>query len=416
MHTQLNSTDKFIKPHFGIVLQVGLVVIFFLKFNLTGIPTEGLIGILLFLCLNFQNHTYTQKQYSYAFLLAFFAIVAIYLDAIVIRYGILVLSLLSINGLLGLKNTWPKTFLLLFSSSLFKYVAEVYTFPIRMKLGNWVGKIMRLIDPTIQIDGNTIHMGNHSFAVDQACVGLDMLTYSLIFTTFLIAIFTKKVTFSKILFSCFIAFSLNIIGNLMRIISLIIFKVPENSIGHELIGILSFLVYVCLPLYGYFSRKTISSPFQQPIGLKSTWLETSSILSVVLLFFVGIISSPTKKLSGESSEIVQVKNPHSLIYKKPLQHFLAVEHSPTICWKGSGYEFFNIEETNHQGVLIYVAELRKNKDVLYTAWWFSDDLTHTNSQFIWRWNALFKNKKFELINITTEEKPTLYSEIDKVIF
>ncbi|HEY9262420.1 exosortase N, partial [Chitinophaga sp.] len=132
------------------------------------------------------------------------------------------------------------------------YAANVFSFPLRLWLTGMAGKILAGVNPAITTQGNMIQLGSNEFAVDIACMGLQMMLTSLLCGVMLIAFYQRR--FRKMLPGIFIGavlisiIALNIIANLFRIILLIQFALPPDTAAHDGVGILSLLIYVILPL------------------------------------------------------------------------------------------------------------------------------------------------------------------------
>ncbi|NQX98787.1 MAG: hypothetical protein HRT73_13040 [Flavobacteriales bacterium] len=113
--------------------------------------------------------------------------------------------------------------------------------------------------------------------------------------------------------------------------------------------------------------------------------------------------------------VIKFENDNALIYIKPSCHFFGPDHSPTICWKGSGYEFINIKIEKLGAFEIYTAELKKDDEILQTAWWFDNGKAKTISQLDWRWKTALGDEPYRLINITTTSKNELKKQIYNLI-
>ena len=55
------------------------------------------------------------------------------------------------------------------------------------------------------------------------------------------------------------------------------------------------------------------------------------------------------KASKYSPGIIKLESQSSLVYVKYVRGFYDTDHNPTICWKGSGYEFQQIQYNNING-------------------------------------------------------------------
>ena len=101
-----------------------------------------------------------------------------------------------------------------------------------------------------------------------------------------------------------------------------------------------------------------------------------------------------------------------LIYIKPPVKPYQLEHSPTICWQGSGFKFHQIEERLFHGTDIYFGTLKSETKTMYTAWFFDNGEIATIDPFKWRWLALNGAPGFSLVNITASSPEKLTKELE----
>jgi exosortase N len=223
----------------------------------------------------------------------------------------------------------------------------------------------------------------------------------------------------------------------VRIIVLVTGGWPADHPFHELAGLACVLIYVWLPLaiaVKYLNRSghSSSSEIQKvPNALKFKALPWKQglfySLAVGIVAFICVrqsidnqLSYPTISVKGYKETLLpkgikQLKNAHSLVYLKNIPTFYSVEHSPYVCWQGSGYEFRNVQEIRVQKKRMYKATMTMGNQRLYTAWWFSGDDLQTNSQLIFRWQMLWNKKNFHLVNVTTEQEAALEEAIKQML-
>jgi hypothetical protein len=108
-------------------------------------------------------------------------------------------------------------------------------------------------------------------------------------------------------------------------------------------------------------------------------------------------------------------NEDILIYVKPIPEFFSGEHTPLLCWQGSGYEFEKIANNSVGDKNIYSGILKKDQDELHTAWWYTDGTTYTIDQYTWRSEMMKNGKRFCLINVTAKDEATLMANIRKLM-
>ena len=117
----------------------------------------------------------------------------------------------------------------------------------------------------------------------------------------------------------------------------------------------------------------------------------------------------------EKDGILKYKNDVILVYLKPIPGFYAAEHSPLICWQGSGYIFGQVKSMLINDIEIYTGVLKKGDETLQTAWWYDNGKSQTASQTEWRTAILKGEPNFNLVNITAVDTATLYKNIENIL-
>jgi exosortase N len=329
-------------------------------------------------------------------------------------------------------------FLLLFMSPFFHQVSVILGFPIRMQLSQWAGDLLSVAGFQIQVDGNTITLDGNIFSVDEACMGLSMLAISMLMGVAAIAHAYKRKGLQLSFFYLTIFFSLvflfNLISNLFRIVVLIIFRIMPETFMHDVVGVFCMMLYVVAPLYilsQWMTKKFGRSPQQRidrrPIFIYSKLLMTVLAMSI-LIIAVRIeahrksprtlthakVSLPDVHETKMAEGITKLYNADMLVYVKPIPEFFTGEHTPLLCWKGSGYEFRSVRKTIINGNEVYLAKLEKHDGKLFTAWWYSNGEVITIDQWDWRLRMLKGEKKFSLVNLTCQEEKALTQHLDKI--
>jgi exosortase N len=322
---------------------------------------------------------------------------------------------------------------LLLLSPLFKYFSSLISFPLRLKISELTGNILGLMNFDIGIQGNLIIMNGNEFLVDKACTGLHMLTYSFLFGMVILSYFERKkkiVKWHEIALSFLFLLFLNLSSNLVRATLLIIFNIQPDNPLHEILGLMIFLVYVLVPFYllvnwYYKKKRSESDPVQTPrkINLSRKFVFTGICIGIFILISFknnarirNEVSAPEICIEGLEAEktsfgVTKFSNDSILIYIKPPVAPYSADHNPTVCWNGSGYEFKKIGKMLIHGILVNIAELTKEEDVLYTSWWFDNGNYKTSNQLDWRLKAINDDNNFYLINITSGSKETIQKNI-----
>lgn len=314
--------------------------------------------------------------------------------------------------------------------------AKIFSFPIRLWLTQLAGSILQYLGLTTTVTGNLISLGDGDFAVDPACMGLNMLITSLLCGLIMIAIYQRKE--SKILGVAWIMMALgmivlcNIIANLLRILLLVYFVILPGNVMHDACGIFCLALYVILPasfiLKWLVSKKgkiVISGASQRNCNRGRSFSLYSLIFISLVVICCRVAYKMEKTINKElprmdgytitrfGPEVLKIENSNALIYAKPLHGFIYTEHNPLICWTGSGYAFDSVAENTIASIPVFTGILSKGKEKLYTAWWYDNGISTTNSQWIWRWKMLKGMPEFSIINITAISAEALAVEVKK---
>lgn len=326
---------------------------------------------------------------------------------------------------------------LFFMSPVFQYFAHVFSFPVRLWLTQVAGVLLQATGMPVQVAGNMITGSGTEFAVDPACMGLNMLVTSLLCGLIIFAFYQKhyklRLALAWIITGLAVLFLLNIVANLCRIILLVRFHLmPENSL-HGLSGIICLVLYVLLP--GALLFKAMVKKWGSAAMPGKVWLTSNNcnpvLLHVILLPVLVLVlfrlqqhkvAAPQGALpavagytvSWYDKDVIKMENAGSLIYLKPLKGFIYTDHNPLLCWTGSGYTFTHVEEHNWSGIPLFTGVLKKGEEELYTAWWYENGSTSTISQWAWRWLMVKGEAPFSIINITAEDPVTLQSAVARI--
>ncbi|HEY0040424.1 MAG TPA: exosortase N [Flavisolibacter sp.] len=327
---------------------------------------------------------------------------------------------------------------LFFSSPAFQYAAGIFSFPIRLQLTKAVGAVFSLFASNLELKGNVILYEGHEFAVDPACMGLHMLSISLLLGIFLLGLLQRKagkiVNWKIGILYLLCLFVLNLLANVLRIILLVQFAIPPEAIMHDVIGLACLVLYVCLPAC-YLAKLFVSkarveiTAVQQPDFKRHLPVFHWILLAGLLLVAHRVVSIDTyskfsdkytEAIAGYSSSvyapgIVKLENAEALLYIKFIRGFYDTEHNPAMCWKGSGYVFKDIKTQVLEGKEVYTASLHKGNDKLYTSWWYGNADHVTTSQWEWRWNMVKSGQSYAVINVTAANEKTLRAEVKKLL-
>ncbi|HYO22143.1 MAG TPA: exosortase N [Flavisolibacter sp.] len=323
---------------------------------------------------------------------------------------------------------------LLLSSPAFQYASGAFSFPIRLQLTKIVGALFSLVSPGVELKGNTIFYNGQEFAVDPACMGIHMLSISILLGIALLGLLQrkagKKINWKIALLYLAMLFVLNLVANVLRIILLVQFAVPPDAIMHDIIGLLCLLLYVCVPacyLAKWLVSKAVagksSNTSKRAVGFG--WLLPIALLLlgqrvVSVDTYAKFESNYAQVVNGYQSSvfapgILKLVNKQSLVYVKFIRGFYDTEHNPSMCWKGSGYMFKELARQSIAGREVYTALLCRNNEKIYTAWWYGNNRFSTTSQWEWRWNLLKGAENYAVINVTAASQEGLAAEVQKML-
>lgn len=328
-------------------------------------------------------------------------------------------------------------FLVFWMSPIVTQVVTILGFPLRLMLSEVAGAILTSVGFNVIVEGNLVNLNGQDFAVDEACMGLNMLVMAMLAAVFTIsqAMRNSARSVSSLVLIAFFAaaFIFNLFTNLARIISLIVLEVPAEDPMHEFIGLLCFTLYSLLPLYllsgplvkkygspiekGGISRPTTTKQLTSALVLTSVVITTGIVLSSNSSNRASAQATVTyEKLHAEKikDDVSKIATDDLLIYVKPIAEFFTGEHTPLICWKGSGYTISGIREVSIADQVLYFGTLEKEGSKLFTAWWFTNGEITTISQADWRFRMLIGQPKFSLINVTSHDEQLLREKVKSI--
>ena len=104
-----------------------------------------------------------------------------------------------------------------------------------------------------------------------------------------------------------------------------------------------------------------------------------------------------------------------MVYVKPIPGFYYTDHTPSICWEGSGYTFTTLRVSAFAGIPVFEGILEKGRETLYTAWWYDNGARQTINPFDWRWDCFRGGAPYAVVNVTSATRPQLEMEIVRIL-
>ncbi len=368
-------------------------------------------------------------------------------------FSVIFAFLFAIETYLG-KISYLPFCLLVLVSTFFAYLSNTFSIPIRLEISELAANLLASAGFDTQALGNIILLNGREFSVDAACMGLKTLFTAYLIGFFLLAYSEKQrqklYSLLQLIGFSFIILILTIINNLIRILLLVIFQILPQNPFHDIVGILCLAIYVVLPfgvIIYFMNPKSIAIKIPSQIKKQNIPTTISSLLVFAnfLLFFAilskGIYLSQNPKihdnhhhyhidLQGFKKEIlvsgmVKFENSAALIYYKPVTGFYGADHSPMICWVGSGYTFKSFAKTTVKNIEIYKGVLQKENnpkennpktyDIIHTAWWFDNGNYQTINQLSWRYQTLQGKPEFSLVNVNANSEENLDKILEQLL-
>ncbi len=359
---------------------------------------------------------------------------------LILLFGFYCFCFLVMESFLGKLN--KLAFILMILASPIAYsLFEVFGFPIRLTLTKWAASILNFSGFDCQSTGNLLEVNGAIFSVDPVCMGLNMVMTSLLGSLILISFLEKKClqyfTNIGLLLNLIASLAFVILANLFRIVLIVLWKAMPGTTLHEMIGLCSMVAFVFVPLYfllpiilRYFSKPDSDENVIRPINSQ---LRNSSIFVLLVGLFIAnqvhpniqkeVLDEQTRSvnLAGYEKEILQFPNDLEVVALKSEQHLIYIKsqypyrisnHSPLICWQGSGHEIKNERVLEVNQHLVFTAELISENDSYYTAWWYDNGKYKTIGNTDWRWKLMKGEPSFRLVNVSAKDFSQLYMEVE----
>lgn len=324
----------------------------------------------------------------------------------------------------------------------------LFGFPLRIVLSRTATGALAFLDANVRARGNTILFQRSEFTVDPACEGLKMLTALIVLLLLLPGRRSNRIGFFRreMVFLTPPAILLWLAANLVRIVVLIVGKIPAGSPLHEMTGILTFFLIVVLPLIVFrqllfsnreeeFSSRESDSAYRRFESVRSSVpvLMATALVALAVHLFPGqnrtVYPSWPTTLAGfrafdragrANGEIIAYRRDQMALIIKHNDAVYRLGHNPRQCWQGLGYRFLGEEEIAlpgggrvRQARLIRSQKSGNGKPGAYRLiWWYQQipnvsrnekgqgpDRTQTASELVWRLETLLRKRRYVQINL-----------------
>ncbi len=318
------------------------------------------------------------------------------------------------------------------------YFFNNFGFGIRLAISDTVASTLRIADPHAAAIGNAIVFRGMESHVDPDCMGLRMITTSLIMTMALVALMERKrsVLLPSLYLPALLTLTLLLVAvsNYARVIALVITRAPAGGTAHELIGLACWLLILLLPMAWTVDRLTGRIPPRDRLFPGAAWPEWKRAVAIAALLPVMVAGFAHPHVAVENEQdpsaehlvldgfersilpnhVVRFAGDGVLIYVKPGKPFYSDDHHPMSCWLGSGFTFTHEVVEQHRDGEICRGLLVNGTAERHTAWWYDNGRVRTTGQLDWRLRAARGEGPFRLVNITADSPQALMREVDKL--
>jgi len=346
--------------------------------------------------------------------------------------------LFTLEFYLGKTSFLPPLLFLLMTPLLSSWLTA-FTFPLQLMQSGQLGALLTRMGMEVEVRGNRFHFEENWFAVDAACLGIHMLSMSLFIVVLLMASLEDRKAWKwwEVAGAVVLGVGLAYLANFFRMLALVIFRSPPETLGHELMGLLSLGIWVGLPVYillgirgkGHLPSHTMGK-LRFRNDLESVFLKAIPHLGLLLLtvlvgwklWFSAPTSADMKDIYRPGFEcrmlqpgIAQLSREGSLIYLKVPTSPWRADHHPTICWRGTGFDIRELEVKNLGKWEVFTATLVNGSDRLYTSWWYDNGEEITADAWEWRIKAIQGSKPFYLVNVSSTSESELEAGVIRVL-
>lgn len=386
-------------------------------------------------CLNIQ----VKGKYSlrYGVVALFFAVMYWYLQVQTLYFlSFCALLLFAVEQLWGKVSRLP--FLIILTvSPLTHYLIHISSFPIRLEISNICARLLSFVVKGTYAEGNIIYTHNEPFEVEPACLGLSTLITGAIVGYAIWGFLEHKLkrvtrTSHFILWMALLSLLL-ISSNLFRIVTLVYFKIPPESVLHDGVGIISLLLYALLPLWVLSPRFIKGRPFTSNASSyrKSSYITCLLTLGMATAIVIGENNYNKRPVAMSSQSLIipatiqgfeksmpnidvtKFSNKESIVFYKPCKSFYQGTHSAAGCWQGSGFHLKGEKVQSVNDTEIMTAKLEKDSIMLHTAWWYESEKDKSIGELNWRLKMLKTGNQYTIVNVSSTSEERLHSLLEE---
>ena len=320
---------------------------------------------------------------------------------------------------------------LIFYLPLTRSFFTLFGFHVRILITKWAGKVLALVNGSVQAVDSRMWVDGQEFTVDPGCMGLRLVITAFILSLLIMQQVAKRNGLRpprwKVSMFLLLSLALVIIANFFRIVLTVQFRSPAGSVSHELIGLVTLAVFHVLPMFLLVRRFLPGSgrPVEEEppsstlapglVGLLGLMVVGMSVREFVVpnrARFTGneglALEIPGFELIVSRDGVHKYVNAEATLIVKPMFPLSFSNHHPLLCWRADGYEVVGDGLGDLAGEPCYRASLQRPDQHLHTTWWYADDQgNRTTSEWHWRWEALTSGKQYFLVNLAARDTDAL---------
>ncbi len=330
-------------------------------------------------------------------------------------------NFLGICSLGGIHFAFPAPLLVFACPPLSAFSSILAGFEMRLWLSRSAAEILTLLDRSSYASGNLIYFHGRPYAVDRVCEGMKMAVAAFLVSTVL----ARNASVRGKLVILIFAPLLWLLSNLLRILSLVLFRVPPEQTGHEIIGLVFFTCMIVFPVWFLTILMPANAPSARsaPPVLRRIPVAAGAVLSVLGLF--SIFHTPREEqilwpseIAGyelkkdevrENGRIAVYRHEENSLILKANPFAPGSAHDPRICFEAAGFVFRETGREAVDGFAVRSARVEKDGKPARLLWWYAWDDVRSDSDVDWRL-ARLRGRRVTQYNLYGTDGPFLRAE------
>lgn len=308
-------------------------------------------------------------------------------------------NFLAVCSLYGVALAFPAPLLIFAAPPLSAFTSVVAGFSLRLWLTDVSARVLTLLDPGARAEGNVILFNEGAFTVDRVCEGMKMAVAGFLIAAVLARFAAPR---GRIIIALLI-FPLWLAANLLRIMSLVVFRIPPESSAHEIVGLVLFVSVLLFPLLlaaiafpgTETPRDTVREAPPGHVAARASAFAAYAVLAVLFFTVPRTVEARhwPETLAGFQLDADSVRgDPRIAIYTGPDASVIlkrepfapGTAHDPRICFEAAGFTFGQEKEERAGDFVLRSALVEKAGKRARLFWWYAWDNVRSASDTDWR--------------------------------